>query len=145
MAHFSPTRHTVSFVPLANILRPLIALISVLLFAIASLAQNQDQTTPTQDPKAGQSTAGPTSIGQPTTAQPAGQSASAPAANVIIPAGTRLALVLTSPVASKTVHRGDLVYAQMTAPDSRNALSVQLICGHQARPIVDASELTGRP
>jgi len=88
MAHFSPTRHTVSFVPLANILRPLIALISVLLFAIASLAQNQDQTTPTQDPKAGQSTAGPTSIGQPTTAQPAGQSASAPAANVIIPAGT---------------------------------------------------------
>jgi hypothetical protein len=41
---------------------------------------------------------------------------SAPAAFVTIPAGTRLALVLTSPVASKTVHRGDTIYAQSTAP-----------------------------
>jgi hypothetical protein len=36
--------------------------------------------------------------------------------SVTIPAETRLALVLTSPIASKAVHRGDMIYAQMTAP-----------------------------
>lgn len=35
---------------------------------------------------------------------------------ITIPAGTRLALVLTNPVSSKTMHRGDVVYAQTTAP-----------------------------
>src|SRR5882672_5296131 len=36
--------------------------------------------------------------------------------SVTVPAGTKFALVLTNPVASKTVHRGDTVYAQTTAP-----------------------------
>ncbi len=35
---------------------------------------------------------------------------------VTIPAGTRFALVLTNPVSSKTMHSGDVVYAQTTAP-----------------------------
>lgn len=35
---------------------------------------------------------------------------------ITIPAGTRLALVLTSPVSSKTVPRGDTIVAQGTAP-----------------------------
>jgi hypothetical protein len=35
---------------------------------------------------------------------------------VTIPATTRFALVLTNPVASKSTHRGDVVYAQTTAP-----------------------------
>ena len=109
MAHFSPARHAVAFVPPTNILRRLIAMLSMLLVAISTLAQ-------TQDPKTGQATIGQTSSSQSTTPPLAGQSARTLATNVVIPAGTRLALVLTSPVASKTVHRGDLVYAQMTAP-----------------------------
>jgi hypothetical protein len=116
MAHFSPARNAVAFVPPTNILRRLIAILSMLLVAISTLAQTQDQTPSPQDSKTGQATTGQTSSGQPTPPPPAGQSARAPATNVVIPAGTRLALVLTSPVASKTVHRGDLVYAQMTAP-----------------------------
>ena len=35
---------------------------------------------------------------------------------VTVPATTRFALVLTNPVASKTTHRGDVVYAQTIAP-----------------------------
>lgn len=35
---------------------------------------------------------------------------------ITIPAGTRLALVLTSPVSSQTVHRGNTIFAQVTAP-----------------------------
>ena len=35
---------------------------------------------------------------------------------VTVPAGTKIALVLTSPISSKTVHRGDTIYAQITAP-----------------------------
>lgn len=35
---------------------------------------------------------------------------------ITIPAGASLALVLTNPVSSKTIHRGDVVYAQTTAP-----------------------------
>jgi len=35
---------------------------------------------------------------------------------VIIPAGTRLALVLTHPVQSRVIHRGDDIYAQVTDP-----------------------------
>ena len=56
----------------------------------------------------------------PTTSQTAAAN-SAPADTsrsevVTIPASTRLALVLTNPVSSKTMHRGDVVYAQTTAP-----------------------------
>lgn len=36
--------------------------------------------------------------------------------SVTVPAETKLVLVLTSPIASKSVHRGDMIYAQMTAP-----------------------------
>jgi hypothetical protein len=35
---------------------------------------------------------------------------------VIIPSGTRFALVLTNSISSKTTHRGDEIYAQTTAP-----------------------------
>jgi hypothetical protein len=43
--------------------------------------------------------------------QAAGQSAT-----ITIPAGTRLALVLTHPIQSRYVHRGDDIYAQITSP-----------------------------
>ena len=80
-------------------------MLALLLLVAAGLAQNENHAPipdSTQDPKVAQTTAPP--------------SAAAPSANIVIPAGTRLALVLTSPVASKTVHHGDTVYGQMTAP-----------------------------
>jgi len=43
--------------------------------------------------------------------QAAGQSAT-----VTIPAGTRMALVLTHPIQSRHVHRGDDIYGQLTSP-----------------------------
>jgi hypothetical protein len=44
---------------------------------------------------------------------------------VTVPAGTRLALVLTYPVQSRTMHRGDDIYAQILAPvDSGNELVI---------------------
>jgi type IV secretion system protein VirB10 len=56
--------------------------------------------------------------GDPALPDEAGPAQAAPkeAATLTIPAGSRLALVLTSPIASKNVHRGDMIYAQMTAP-----------------------------
>ena len=36
--------------------------------------------------------------------------------NLLVPAGTRIALVLTHPVQSRYIHRGDDIYAQITSP-----------------------------
>ena len=36
--------------------------------------------------------------------------------NILVPAGTRIALVLTHPVQSRYIHRGDDIYAQITSP-----------------------------
>jgi hypothetical protein len=36
--------------------------------------------------------------------------------NLLVPAGTRIALVLTHPIQSRYIHRGDDVYAQITSP-----------------------------
>ncbi len=47
-------------------------------------------------------------------------SAPGPQETVTIPAGTRLALVLTHPVDSKSTHRGDQIYAETTAPVTVN-------------------------
>jgi len=44
---------------------------------------------------------------------------------VTIPAGTRLALVLTQPVQTRTIRRGDDIYAQITSPvDSANEVVI---------------------
>lgn len=75
-----------------------LALLTTLTFSAACIAQNQAQ--PPADP-------------EPQTSQSQSQQ---PAAIETIPAGTRFALVLTSPVASKTTHRGDEIQAQTTAP-----------------------------
>ena len=50
---------------------------------------------------------------QPTQANP--QEANAPI-TVTVPAGTHLALVLTQPVQTRYIHRGDDIYAQVTSP-----------------------------
>ena len=39
-----------------------------------------------------------------------------PSTTITIPAGTRLALVLTHPIQSRYIHRGDDIYAQITSP-----------------------------
>ena len=52
----------------------------------------------------------------PTAPEPQAAPAPAQPATVTIPSGTRFALVLTHPISSKTVHRGDDIYAQTTAP-----------------------------
>ncbi len=74
--------------------------VAMLLIPFLCLAQDQNQPQTTQP--------GPQTRSQAsTTTQPS---------TVTIPAGTQFALVLTNPVSSKTMHRGDLVYAQTTAP-----------------------------
>jgi len=40
----------------------------------------------------------------------------APSSTITLPAGTHLALVLTHPIQSRHVHRGDDIYAQITSP-----------------------------
>lgn len=97
MANHSPARHAVTFVFSVNVPYLAVTLLSMLLIAVACMAQDQNQTPTTPGPKVA-------------------PLAAAPPSNVTIAAGTRLALVLTSPIMSKSVHRGDLVYAQMTAP-----------------------------
>ena len=74
------------------------ATFSVLLLATASFAQNQ-QSPSTEQPL------------PPNQAQPA-----RPDDSVTIPAGTRLSLVLTQPIQSRHLRRGDDIYAQITSP-----------------------------
>jgi hypothetical protein len=65
----------------------IVATLTALLFTVTCLAQDQ------APPRAGASPG-----------------------TVTIPAGTRLALVLTDPISSKAIHRGDEINAQTTAP-----------------------------
>jgi type IV secretion system protein VirB10 len=76
--------------------KQIIAIASIVLVTSTCLAQ--DQTT--------------------SSTPPAGSAAVAPPQpeSITIPANTRLALVLTNPVSTNSMHRGDVVYAQTTAP-----------------------------
>ena len=76
--------------------KQIIAIASILLLSFTCLAQ--DQTTPSTPPVDSAAEAPPQ------------------AEFITIPASTRLALVLTNPVSTTTMHRGDVVYAQTTAP-----------------------------
>ncbi len=83
-----------------NARRPLAAL-STLFLAVSCLAQNQDQPQPLPPPDSQtnlQASAIPNPVSE------------------TIPAGTRFALVLTHPIQSRYLHRGDDIYAQITAP-----------------------------
>ncbi len=75
-----------------------VVLVSVLLANFSCLAQDQPQT------------------GDGATAQPNRAQAANSNSTVTIPAGTRLALVLTHPIQSRYIHHGDDVYAQVTSP-----------------------------
>jgi len=76
-----------------------VAVAAMLLIAYTCLAQDQPQTPLPPDSQ----------MNSPAAPQ-------AEASTVTIPAGTRFALVLTSGVSSKTMHRGDEIYAQTVAP-----------------------------
>jgi hypothetical protein len=78
--------------------RQAVTLVSTLLLACTCVAQDQPQTAPPVSQTSSQ------------------VSARTEPSTVTIPAGTSFALVLTNPVASKTMRRGDLIYAQTTAP-----------------------------
>jgi hypothetical protein len=85
-------------------------LVAMLLIAFTCLAQDQDQAQDQGEPQTGP----PSSQTGSQTSSPA--AATTQPSTVTIPAGTRFALVLTNPVSSKTMHSGDVVYAQTTAP-----------------------------
>ena len=57
-------------------------------------------------------------LAQEPSSAPSAQGSPAPAAaeRIVIPAGTRIPLVLTHPIRSKSIHRGDDIYAQVIAP-----------------------------
>jgi hypothetical protein len=97
--HRPSVSSTFNFLTLARInARRGLALLTTLTFSAACIAQDQAQQPSAPEPQTNQAPAAP------------------PAATETIPAGTRFALVLTSPVSSNTTHRGDEIQAQTTAP-----------------------------
>ena len=81
-----------------------VALTSTLLLAIASLGQ--ETSPPTQQPDSKTNSQGALS-----SAKPAPE-----AATITVPGGTSIALVLTHPIQSRYIHRGDDIYAQVISP-----------------------------
>ncbi len=74
---------------------------------LSSLAFAQDQTPPPAPPDSAQ------------------VQVEAQHANITIPAGTHLALVLTQPVQTRYIRRGDDIYAQVTSPvDAENQVAI---------------------
>ena len=93
-----------TFLTLAGtIARKSLAAFTALLFTITCMAQDNSQTQP-----------------EPSSSSKSQTSAQAPAlperSTVTIPAGTRIALVLTHDVQSRSMRRGDDIYAQITSP-----------------------------
>jgi len=65
-----------------------------------------------------------------------------PNANITVPAGTRLALVLTQPVQTRYIHKGDDIYAQVISPvDADN--QVVIPPGTFVQGIVDKIQRSG--
>jgi hypothetical protein len=82
--------------------RKVLALLTTLTIAAACFAQDNVQT---QSPDS-----------QNQNSEMNADASAKPAATETIPAGTRFALVLTHPLQSRYIHRGDDIYAQLTAP-----------------------------
>jgi hypothetical protein len=98
-----PTSFT--FTTNKTLAKPVAAALVFLFAVISSVAQDQSQAVSPSSPQSSQ-------------AQPE-------SASVTIPAGTRLALVLTQPVQSRIIRRGDDIYAQINAPvDSGNEVVI---------------------
>ena len=89
--------------------KPALALLTTLLLAASCLAQDD---SPTQQPA-------------PPDSQTMQASSAPPAATEVIPAGTRIALVLTHPIQSRYIHHGDEIYAQIISPvNSGNEMQI---------------------
>lgn len=98
-------RTTSAFLNLAKPgIRQSLALTTVLLLATSSFAQQTPQTTPPPDSQT-------TSQDTVASARPAPETTT-----VTVPAGTGIALVLTQPIQTRYVHRGDDIYAQVVSP-----------------------------
>jgi hypothetical protein len=102
--------------------RRTLAAVTTLVLAASCLAQDDTQTRPQ-----------PPSPPDPQTMQ---ASAAPPPAIQVIPAGTRIALVLTHPIQSRYVHRGDDIYAQIISPVN-SANEVQIPPGTFVQGTVD--------
>ena len=105
--------------PLATTqLKQIIALATMLFVALTGFAQQPPKAASAPDPQtSAQSPAGeepPVPQAAPENAPT--ESASLENTSVTIPAGTRVALVLTHSIQSRYVHHGDDIYAQITSP-----------------------------
>jgi len=81
-------------------------ILGVFLLAITSMAQERPQVTTGAESQAG--------VRSPS--QAPAENAAPDAASATLPAGTRLVLILTHSVDSRTTHRGDEIYTETTAP-----------------------------
>jgi len=79
-------------------------LCAMFLFSASTMAQQAPHAKPQLHPQS-----------SPSTSRPA-QNSAPDVTPIIIPGGTRLALVLTHPVDSKSTGRADRIYAETTAP-----------------------------
>lgn len=94
------------FIPMQRRVRQATLVVTALLMTLPSLAQDQTQSEKLNT--------------QPSQAQVEDRGAT-----ITIPAGTRIALVLTHPVQSRHIHRGDDIYAQVSSPvDSGNQVVI---------------------
>jgi hypothetical protein len=80
--------------------KPTLTLLATLLLGVTCSAQDDSQPQPPSAPEA----------------QTMQASTAPPAAVEVIPAGTRIALVLTHPIQSRYIHHGDEIYAQIISP-----------------------------
>jgi len=81
-------------------------MLGVFLLAITSMAQERSQVTAVAESQAG--------VRSPS--QAPAENAAPDEASTTLPAGTRIVLILTHPVDSRTTHRGDEIYTETTAP-----------------------------
>jgi hypothetical protein len=94
-----------NFVSQPSIYKKLIVAIAAILLPPLAFAQDQSQPAAPSDPAQVQ--------------------VDAQGSNITIPAGTHLALVLTQPVQTRYIRRGDDIYAQVTSPvDAENQVVI---------------------
>ena len=105
-----------------------LAAVTTLLLAASCLAQDNPQPEPPAPPDSQ------------TDSQTMQASAAPPPAIEIIPAGTRIALVLTHPIQSRYIHHGDDIYAQIISPVD-SATEMQIPPGTFVTGKVDKLEL----
>ena len=101
--------------------------VTTIVFAVTCMAQDQTQT---QLPSPPDSQA---DVQSPATDKPATET---------IPAGTRITLVLTHPILSRSIRRGDDIYAQITSPVN-SGRSMLVPPGTFVQGTVDKLELRG--